>query len=102
MKGRIMDCWRHEIDLAATEGEVVRSAADYLFLWGPREFASIPLGRRDLRIENAADVERVKRRLIEGVSSAHSIPPHAAALRELASYFWHAASRIQELRRPLH
>jgi hypothetical protein len=99
-KGRIMDCWRHEIDGAATENEVVRIAADYLFLWTPRELAPIALGWRDLRLESAADVERMKGWLVEGVSGAHSISRDAAALRELASYIWHAASRIQELRRP--
>jgi hypothetical protein len=95
-----MDCWRHEIDVAATESEVVRIAADYLYLWTPRELTSISLGWRDLRIESAADVERMKGWLVEGVSGGHSISREAAALRELAGYIWHAASRIQELRRP--
>jgi hypothetical protein len=99
-----MDCWQHEIDRAATEAEVVTNAADYLLLWAPGELAPLSLGWRDLRIENAADIERMKRRLVEGVASAHSISPHAVALRDLASYFWHAASRIQDLRlsRSLH
>jgi hypothetical protein len=95
----IMDCWHHEIDRAATEAEVVKSASDYLFLWAPQELASVTQGWRDLRVESAADVERLKRWLIEGLASAHSIAPHAAALRELASYFWHAAARIRDLRR---
>lgn len=94
-----MDCWHHEIDRAATEAEVVRSASDYLFLWAPQELAPLTQGWRDLRIETTADVERLKTWLIEGVASAHSIAPQAAALRELASYFWHAAARINELRR---
>jgi uncharacterized protein YoaH (UPF0181 family) len=97
-KGMDMDCWHHEIDRAATEAEVVKSASDYLFLWAPQELAPVTQGWRDLRIENASDVERVKNWLIEGVASTHAIAPHAAALRELASYFWHAAARINELR----
>jgi hypothetical protein len=94
-----MDCWHHEIDRAPNEAEVVKGAADYLFLWAPQELAPLSLGWRDLRVEDAADVERMKQWLVEGVASAHSISPHAAALRDLASYFWHAAFRIQELRR---
>jgi hypothetical protein len=94
-----MDCWHHEIERASSETEVVRSAADYLFLWAPQELAPLCLGWRDLRIDTAADVERMKQWLVEGVASAHCASPHAAALRELASYFWNAAFKIQELRR---
>ena len=94
-----MDCWHHEIDRAATEADVVRSAGDYLFLWAPHELAPLSLGWRDLSIETPDDIERVKQWLIDGVASAHSIAPRAAALRELASYFWYAAERIREIRR---
>lgn len=94
-----MDCWHLEIERAATEAEVVKSASDYLFLWGPQELAPVTQGWRDLRIETTADVERLKTWLIEGLASAHSIAPQAGALRELASYFWHAAARINEIRR---
>ncbi len=94
-----MDCWHDEIDRAATEAEVVRSASDYLFLWAPQELAPVTQGWRDLRVATAADVERLKCWLIEGLASAHSIAPQAAALRELASYFWHAVARIDEIRR---
>jgi hypothetical protein len=93
-----MDCWHLEIERAATESDVVKSASDYLFLWAPQELAPVTLGWRDLRIETTADIERLKNWLIEGLASAHSIAPNAAALRELASYFWHAAARINEIR----
>ncbi len=94
-----MDCWHQEIERAATEADVVKSASDYLFLWAPQELAPVTQGWRDLRIESAADIERLKSWLIEGVASTHSISPQAGALRELASYFWHAAARINDLRR---
>ena len=93
-----MDCWHHEIDRAATEAEVVKNASDYLFLWAPQELAPVTQGWSDLRIETAADIERLKCWLIEGLAAAHSIAPQAAALRELASYFWHAAARINDIR----
>lgn len=98
-----MDCWHLELERATTEADVVKSASDYLFLWAPQELAPVTQGWRDLRIETGADIVRLKSWLIEGLASAHSIAPQAAALRELASYFWHAAARIGEIRRsPLH
>jgi hypothetical protein len=92
-----MDCWQQQIRGANTEADVVRMAADYLTLWAPRELAPIHLGWRDFTIASAADVERVKRWLIESVNSAQ-VAPNASELRELASYFWHAAVRIGEIR----
>ncbi len=94
-----MDCWHQAIDKATTESEVVKGASDYLFLWAPQELAPVTQGWRDLRIETVSDIERLKSWLVEGVASAHSIAPQAAELRELASYFWHAAARIREIRR---
>jgi hypothetical protein len=93
-----MDCWHQEIDRATTENEVVRNAADYLYLWAPQELAPLTQGWRELRIESAADVERMKRWLLEGLAGRHSISPHASQLRVLANYFWHAAARIGEIR----
>jgi hypothetical protein len=93
-----MDCWHQEIERAATEDEVVRSASDYLFLWAPQELAPLTQGWREWKVESAADVERVKRWLTEGLYGAHSLAPAAAQLRELANYFWHACARIAEIR----
>jgi hypothetical protein len=94
-----MDCWHHEIDNATTEDEVVRSASDYLSLWAPRELHPTALGLIEMRVESCEDIERVKRWLSDSQASTFSTTPHAAHLRELAGYFWHAASRIAEIRR---
>jgi hypothetical protein len=93
-----MDCWQQQIRGASSEADVVRLAADYLALWAPGELAPIQQGWRDFTISSAADVERVKRWLVESVNSAQALAPNAGELRELASYFWHAAVRIGELR----
>ena len=93
-----MDCWQDEIRRATTEAEVVNKAADYLTLWAEVELEPLTQGWRDFTIENAADVERVKRWLVESVNASQSLAPNASELRELASYFWHAAARIGELR----
>lgn len=83
-----MSCWHDEIDRSITEGDVVRGAREYLALWAPAELLPLTLGWREVRVQNAADVERMKRWLTE-----------TPQLRELASYFWHAAARIDEIRR---
>ena len=93
-----MDCWQDELKRATTETEVVSKAADYLTLWAEAELEPLRQGWRDFTVENAADVERVKRWLVESVNTTQSLLPNAAELRELASYFWHAAARIGELR----
>jgi hypothetical protein len=83
-----MSCWHDEIDRSITEGDVVRSARDYLALWAPTELTPVTLGWREMKIESPADVLRVKRWLTE-----------TPQLHELASYFWHAAARIEQIRR---
>ena len=82
-----MNCWHDEIDRSITEADVVRSAREYLALWAPRELMPLTLGWREIHVESAADIVRMKRWLTE-----------TPQLRELASYFWHAAARIEEIR----
>jgi hypothetical protein len=92
-----MDCWHYEIDKATSEAEVVRSASDYLALWAPRELPPVQLGLAALRIENPDDIERVKSHLAD--RPATPMTPRDSHMRELADYFFHAATRIGELRR---
>jgi hypothetical protein len=83
-----VNCWHDAIDRASTEDEVVCCAREYLALWAPRELTPITQGWRELRVESPADVRRLKAWLTE-----------TSQLRELATYFWHAAARIEEIRR---
>ncbi|MBC8021867.1 MAG: hypothetical protein H7Y14_02035 [Burkholderiales bacterium] len=92
-----MDCWHHEIEKATTEDDVVRSASDYLQLWAPRELDPTQLGLIDMQIDSPDDIERVKRWLSDKEPAAVS-PTHSADLKELNGYFWHAASRLGEIR----
>lgn len=92
-----MDCWHHEIEKATTEDDVVRSASDYLQLWAPRELDPMQLGLIDMQIDSPDDIERVKRWLADKEPAAVS-PTHSAHLKELTGYFWHAASRLGEIR----
>jgi hypothetical protein len=94
-----MDCWHDEIDKSKTEEEVVRCATDYLVLWAPRELGPLALGLVEMSIESPEDIERVKRWLTDNHMTANSKSPRDAHLRELSSYFWHASSRIADLRR---
>ena len=88
-----MDCWQREIARSRTEAEVVRSAVDFMSLWSPRELAPVTRGWRELSIENADDLERVKKWVVEDL-------PRAEPLRELGDYLWHAAARIREINTP--
>ena len=93
-----MDCWYEELDKASNEDEVLRSATDYLQLWAPRQLDPMNLGLIELRIESGDDIERVRRSLKGSASLAAPSTPQAAHLRELATYFGHAATRMRELR----
>lgn len=83
-----MSCWHDEIDRSTTEADVVRSARDYLALWAPHELAPLTLGWREMKVDGASDIARMKAWLTE-----------TPQLGELASYFWHAAARIEDIRR---
>jgi len=92
-----MDCWHDEIDNAASEAELMKGASDFLRLWAPRDLAPATLGLRAMRIECSDDIERVKARLSD--TPAQTTTKTDAHLRELAGYFFHAASRLAEIRR---
>ena len=88
-----MDCWHREIARSRTEAEVVRTAVDFMALWSPRELAPVTLGWRPVKIENAEDLERVTKWVVEDVGGGASAP-----LRELGDYLWYATDRIRQLR----
>jgi hypothetical protein len=90
-----MDCWTHELEKASTPEEVMHSANDYLCLWAPRELDSVDLGLAEMHIDSVEDIDRVKRSLMTPYASLQG---NSAHLRELATYFWRASTRIQELR----
>ena len=88
-----MDCWHREIERSRTEAEVVRSAGDFMALWSPRELAPVTRDCRELAIANAADLERVKKWVVEDVGGGEATP-----LRELGDYLWYASARIRQIR----
>lgn len=87
-----MDCWHREIERATTEDEVVSGARDYLTLWAPRELAPLARDCREVRVENTADIERLKGRALY-------MAPCSSDMDELAAYLWHASAKIGEIRR---
>ena len=91
-----MDCWHHEIDKATSEAQILQSASDYLRRWAPREIAPWSLGLSEMRIADRDDIERVKFHLSARAPKAKSASE--SHLRELASYFTHASTRLGELR----
>ena len=93
-----MDCWHHEIDKATSEAEIVKSASDYLKLWAPREIAPWRLGLSEMRIADGGDIERVNYHLAAQPPKCKPSSASESHLRELASYFSRASTRISELR----
>jgi len=94
-----MDCWHRGIDQSRTEAEVVGSARDFLALWSPRELEPLTQGWREVRIESAADIERLKRWAVDEMGGKISLVQGARELNALGDYLWHAAARIGEIRR---
>lgn len=90
-----MDCWHSKLDQASTEAEVAKHASDYLALWAPRELEPLTLGWREVRVESASDVETLKTWLLDSPSTSDP----TTELHGLAGYFWHAAERIERIRR---
>jgi hypothetical protein len=93
-----MDCWRHELETAASEAEVMKCATDYLRLWAPRGMTPVSIGLDELKIRSTSDIEVVKRRLSDAPPFSDAGTREGAHVRELADYFWRAAARIGELR----
>lgn len=94
-----MDCWHDELENAASEAEIMKSATDYLRLWAPREMHPMSLGLEELKIRCTDDIETVKRRLSDSPDFCKTKAREGAHVRELTEYFWRAAARIDELRR---
>lgn len=90
-----MDCWHSKLDQASTEAEVAKHASDYLALWAPRELEPLTLGWREVRVESASDVVTLKTWLLD----SPYISDPTTELHGLAGYFWHAAERIERIRR---
>jgi|KBSMisStandDraft_5_1062788.scaffolds.fasta_scaffold1645945_1 hypothetical protein len=89
-----MNCWEREIEQSRTEAEVIHTARDFLSLWSPDELAPVSMGWRPLKIETGADIQRMKKWVVDDLGS----DPAASHLGELADYLWLAASRLHEIR----
>jgi hypothetical protein len=92
-----MKAWLRDIERARSGAEVVASARDYVSLWSPRE---LPEGCREIRIEDEADIARLRERLASGSPEPLAPRPCADRLHELVAYLTRASERLGELREP--
>ena len=90
-----MKTWFRDIERAATPGDVVASARDYISLWSPRE---LPEECREIRIEDEADLPRLRERLVHGAAEMAG-RQGADRFRDLVAYVSRASERLGELRR---
>ncbi len=95
-----MNAWFKDIDRATTEAEIVANARDYCSLVHPRDLAPLPEKCRTIRIDNDADIPRLRERLAEGYAEGRSHASEVEKLRDLLSYLAKASDRLSEIRRP--
>lgn len=95
-----MISWLKDIDRATTEAEVVSRARDYCSLISPRDLQPLPEDCRQIRIDNDADIPRLRERLARGCEGARAHASELEKARELVSYLSRAAERLGELRAP--
>jgi hypothetical protein len=94
-----MNAWLKEIDHATTEAEIVASARDYCALMHPRDLEPLPKEFREIRIENDADIPRLRERLAQGYAGVRAHASEVEKLRDLLNYLSRATERLGELRK---
>ena len=94
-----MNTWFKEIDRATTEAQLVTNARDYCALVHPRDLAPLPSEYREIRIENDADIPRLRERLARGYEGVRNADSDVEKLRDLLSYLSKVTDRLSEIRR---
>jgi len=94
-----MNTWFKEIDRATTEAELVSNARDYCALMHPRDLAPLPSEFRTIRIDNDADIPRLRERLAQGYEGLRNADSDVEKLRDLVSYLSRVSDRLSEIRR---
>ena len=92
-----MKTWLRDIERATTGAEVLASARDFVSLWSPRE---LPEGCREIRIEDEADIPRLRERLASSAGECSAPRQNPGRLHELVAYLSRATERLGELRQP--
>jgi hypothetical protein len=90
--------WLKDIDRATTEAEIVARARDYCSLISPRDLLPLPEDCRQIRIDNDADIPRLRERLARGCERARAHASELEKARQLVSYLSHAAERLGAIR----
>jgi hypothetical protein len=95
-----MNSWFKDIERARTRAELVAGARDYCSLLHPRELEPLPRECREIHIEGAADIVRLRTSLSEGFAQVHGEGEDSPRLRELVDYLARASQRLGELDEP--
>jgi hypothetical protein len=93
-----MKAWLDDIARARNDDELLEEARAYCVLVHPRELAALPPDCRSIRIDDAADIPRVARRLTEAYAALRGQDLDSPPLRDLVNYLSHATRRLGELR----
>lgn len=87
----------HQLDRAASIGDVVAITRDYLARWAPEEIACLPRTVRPGRIRDEVDIADLHARLVEEYRTTRLSGDELAALQRLTGFMVQAALRIGKL-----
>jgi hypothetical protein len=93
-----MNSWFRAIERATTEAEVVAQARDYFSLLHPRDLAALPEDVRQVRVDDAADIPRLRERLEACGAVATARAFDAEKVADLLAYVSRASAKLGEFR----
>lgn len=94
-----MKAWLEHLERARSGEEILAGARDYCCLLSPRDLALLPEECRRIRLDAAADIAPISRKLSASVAQLRD--PHGAEarrLQELVRFLSRAEERLGELR----
>jgi hypothetical protein len=92
-----MNAWFNDIDRATTQAQIVAHARDYCALVNPRDLAPLPETCRAIRIDNDADIHRLREQIAEGYAEVRDQATEVDRVRDLIDFLSKASDRLEKL-----
>lgn len=93
-----MNSWFRALERATTEAEVVSQARDFCALLHPRDLAALPEDVRQIHVENAGDIPRLRERLEACSLVARTSAFDADKVVDLLAFISRASVKLGEFR----
>jgi hypothetical protein len=91
-----MNAWFRAIERATTEAEIVAQARDYFALLHPRDLAALPEDVRQIRVDDAGDIPKLRERLEACGAVARARAFDAEKVADLLAYVSRATAKLGE------